>query len=164
MEKLEKTEKLEKPEKTEKLEKTIRIKYHSDSIEKLRYIGEGRSDWIDLRCAEDRHLSAGEFALINLGVSVRLPEGYEMLVAPRSSTFINFGLIQTNSVGIVDESYCSDSDVLMWPSYATRDVDIHVNDRLCQFRIIEHQPKIVFEEVESLGGLARGGFGTSGTN
>lgn len=143
------------------MEKTIKIKYHTDKIEKLRYI-DGKSDWIDLRSAEDYILKKGDFKLINLGVSVEIPKGYEMLIASRSSTFKNFGLIQTNAVGIVDESYCADTDVLMWPCLATRDTEIHVNDRLCQFRIIEHQPSIVFEEVESLGNDARGGFGSTG--
>lgn len=143
------------------MEKTIKIKYHSDKIEKLRYI-DGKSDWIDLRAAEDYTLKKGDFKLINLGVSVQLPKGYEMLIASRSSTFKNFGLIQTNALGIVDESYCADSDVLMWPCLATRDTEIHVNDRLCQFRILEHQPSIVFEEVETLGNDSRGGFGSTG--
>ena len=143
------------------MEKTIKIKYHSDKIEKLRYI-DGKSDWIDLRAAEDYSLKKGDFKLINLGVSVQLPKGYEMLIASRSSTFKNFGLIQTNALGIVDESYCADSDVLMWPCLATRDTEIHVNDRLCQFRILEHQPSIVFEEVETLGNDSRGGFGSTG--
>ena len=99
------------------MEKTIRIKYHSDKIEKLRYI-DGKSDWIDLRSAEDVTLKAGEFRLIDLGISVQLPEGYEMITAPRSSTFRNYGLLQSNSIGIVDESYCGDDDVLRMPVYA----------------------------------------------
>ncbi len=142
---------------------TIRIKYHSDKIEKLCYI-DGKSDWIDLRAAKDYHLKKGDFALIDLGVSMELPQGYEMIIAPRSSTFKNFGVIQTNSIGVVDESYCSDSDVIMMPVLAVRDTDIHVNDRICQFRILEHQPSISFDEVETLGNKARGGFGSTGTN
>ena len=144
-----------------KNEKTIRIKYHSDKIEKLRYI-DGKSDWIDLRSAEEITMKAGDFRLVDLGVSVQLPEGYEMLIAARSSTFKNYGLIQTNAVGIVDESYCADEDHLKWPCYATRDTQIHVNDRVCQFRIIKHQPAILFEEVETLGNERRGGFGSTG--
>ncbi|MDO4619699.1 MAG: deoxyuridine 5'-triphosphate nucleotidohydrolase [Lachnospiraceae bacterium] len=143
------------------MEAKIRIKYHSDEIERLRYI-DGKSDWIDLRCAEEKTLKAGEFALINLGISVSLPEGYEMLIAPRSSAFKNFGLIQTNSLGVIDESYCGDEDILRMPVYAVRDTELHVNDRICQFRIIEHQPKIVFEETDTLGGPNRGGFGSTG--
>ncbi len=139
----------------------IRIKYHTEAIEKLTYIG-GKSDWIDLRAAEEVTLKKGDFRLVDLGVSVQLPEGYEMLIAARSSTFRNYGLIQTNAVGVVDESYCADEDHLMWPCYATRDTVIHVNDRICQFRIIEHQPEISFEEVDTLGNKARGGFGSTG--
>ena len=143
------------------LEKRIRIKYHSDQIDRLAYIG-GKSDWIDLRAAEEVIMKKGDFRLVDLGVSVQLPPGYEMLIAARSSTFKNYGLIQTNAVGVVDESYCADEDHLMWPCYATRDTVIHVNDRICQFRIIEHQPAITFEEVETLGNQARGGFGSTG--
>ena len=143
------------------MSEVIKIKYHSDQIEKLDYI-EGKSDWIDLRSAEDVTLEAGEFHLINLGVSVQLPEGYEMIIAPRSSTYKNFGLIQTNSIGVVDESYCGDNDILRMPVKADRHTEIHVNDRVCQFRIMKHQPTIVFEEVEHLEGQDRGGFGTTG--
>lgn len=145
----------------EKTEKTIRIKYHTDAIDRLAYIG-GKSDWIDLRAAQEVHMKAGDFAMIDLGVSVELPQGYEMIIAARSSTFKNFGLIQTNAIGVVDESYNSDEDHLRWPCYATRDTTVRVNDRICQFRIIEHQPRIVFEEVETLGNKPRGGFGSTG--
>lgn len=144
-----------------RMEKTIRIKYHSKEIQKLEYIA-GKSDWIDLRVAENLRIKKGEFRLISMGVSVQLPEGYEMLLAPRSSTFKNFGLLQTNSVGVVDESYNGDNDVLRMPVYATRDTELHVNDRIAQFRILEHQPHIRFDEVESLGNADRGGFGTTG--
>ena len=145
----------------EQKQQTIRIKYHTDRIERLTYIG-GKSDWIDLRSAEDVDMKKGDFRLIDLGVSVQLPAGYEMLIAARSSTFKNYGLIQTNAVGIVDESYCADEDHLEWPCYATRDTCVRVNDRICQFRIIEHQPAVSFEEVETLGNRARGGFGSTG--
>ena len=141
----------------------IRIKYHSDEIEKLRYI-EGKSDWIDLRASENVSLKAGDFALIKMGISIQLPKGYEMIIAARSSTFKNFGLIQTNAIGVVDESYCGDDDIIMMPVYATRDTKVKVNDRLCQFRIFKHQPEIVFEETESLGNETRGGFGSTGVN
>ncbi len=143
------------------MEKTIRIKYHSNEIDKLTYV-DGKSDWIDLRSAKEYELKAGDFTLIDLGVSMQIPEGYEMLVAPRSSLFKNYGLLQANSIGVVDESYCGDDDIIRLPVYATRDTVVHVNDRVCQFRIIEHQPKIVFEETGSLGNVSRGGFGSTG--
>lgn len=141
----------------------IKIKYHSDEIEKLRYI-DGKSDWIDLRAAEDVELKAGDFKLISLGVSMELPKGYEAHIVPRSSTFKTWGIIQTNSMGIVDESYRGDSDIWKMPVYVTRDTVIHKNDRICQFRIIEHQPTIEFDEVKHLDGEERGGFGSTGKN
>lgn len=140
---------------------TIQIKYFSDKIEKLRYI-DGKSDWIDLRSAEDVTLKAGEFKLIPLGVAMKLPKGYEAHIVPRSSTFKNFGIIQTNHQGVVDETYCGDNDQWFMPAYAVRDTQIHVNDRICQFRIMEHQPAISFEEVPKLEGQDRGGFGSTG--
>lgn len=145
-----------------KLEKAeIKIIYHSDEIEKLRYI-DGKSDWIDLRAAKDYHLHMFEFALIDLGISVQLPKGYEMLIAPRSSTYKNFGVIQTNSIGVVDESYCGKDDVLKMPVVALRETDIHVNDRICQFRIVRHQPEITFSEDFNMEAKNRGGIGSTG--
>ena len=141
----------------------IKIKYHTDEIEKLRYI-DGKSDWIDLRAAEDVELKAGEFKLISLGVSMELPKGYEAHIVPRSSTFKNFGVIQTNHQAVIDESYCGDNDIWRYPAYALRDTVIHKNDRICQFRIIEHQPTIEFDEVEHLDGEERNGFGSTGKN
>ena len=141
--------------------KNIQIKYFTDKIEKLTYI-DGKSDWIDLRAAKDMEIKAGEYAMIPLGVAMKLPEGYEAHLVPRSSTFKNYGLIQTNHMGVVDESYCGDNDQWHMPVYAIRDAVIHVNDRICQFRIMEHQPKIVFEEVEALNAPDRGGFGSTG--
>lgn len=141
--------------------KTITIKYFTDKIEKLTYI-DGKSDWIDLRAAEDVALKAGEFKLIPLGVAMKLPQGYEAHIVPRSSTFKNFGIIQTNHYGIIDESYCGDNDQWYFPAYALRDTEIHVNDRICQFRIMEHQPMIQFEETEKLTGADRGGIGSTG--
>lgn len=139
----------------------IKIKYFSKDIEPLEYIG-GKSDWIDLRASEDVTMKAGEFRLIPLGVAMELPPGYEAHVVPRSSTFRNFGILQVNSCGVIDGSYCGDGDMWQMPVYATRDTEIHVNDRICQFRIVENQPDIVFEEVDHLEGEDRGGFGTTG--
>lgn len=141
----------------------IRIKYFSDKIEKLKYIDE-KSDWIDLRVAEDVTMKKGEFRLIPLGVAMQLPKGYEAHVVPRSSTYKNFGVIQTNHMGVIDESYRGDSDQWHFPAYALRNTEIHLNDRICQFRIVKKQPDIVFEEVKSLGNKNRGGIGSTGKN
>ena len=140
---------------------TLKIRYLSDKIEKLRFI-DGKSDWIDLRSAEEVNMKAGEARLISLGIAVQLPKGYEAHVVPRSSTFKNFGLIQTNHMGVIDESYCGDNDQWFMPVLAIRDTEIHVNDRICQFRIMEHQPVISFEECNTLNGTDRGGFGSTG--
>ena len=142
-------------------EVTVQIRYHCAELERLCYV-DGKSDWIDLRAAEEVTMRAGDFRYIDLGVSVRLPAGYELWVAPRSSTFKNFGILMPNSPGIVDESYSSDEDVLKMPALAMRDTVIHVGDRICQCRLMPHQPHIVFEEVESLGHNTRGGFGSTG--
>lgn len=141
--------------------KTIKIKYLSNEIEKLKYI-DGKSDWIDLRSAENVRLKKGEFKLISLGVAMELPEGYEAHIVPRSSTFIKFGIIQTNHLGVIDETYCGNEDVWKYPALAMRDTEIFINDRICQFRIVKHQPTIKFDEVEDLGNEMRGGFGSTG--
>ena len=140
----------------------ILIKYHSPKIEKLLPIQAEKSDWIDLRSAERVKLNKGEFALIRLGVGMKLPDGYEAHIAPRSSTFKNWGIIQTNSVGVIDNSYSGDHDEWKMPVYATRDTVIDVNDRICQFRIMKKQPIICFTEVDTLDSKDRGGFGSTG--
>ena len=138
----------------------IKIKYHDPELVRIEKIEKG--DWIDLRSAEEITLKAGESALISLGVSIEVPEGYEAILAPRSSTFKNFGIIQTDSIGVIDESYCGDDDIWRLPVYALRDTKIMKNDRICQFRIIKHQPEVEIETVESLGNESRGGFGSTG--
>lgn len=140
---------------------TIKIHYLSDKIEKLHPVGAG-SDWIDLRSAKDVALKKGESALVPLGVAMRLPDGYEAHVVPRSSTFKNFGILQTNHMGVIDNSYSGDGDEWKMPVLAVRDTQIHVNDRICQFRIVKRQPQVIFEETDHLGGPDRGGFGSTG--
>ncbi|MCC8061075.1 MAG: deoxyuridine 5'-triphosphate nucleotidohydrolase [Clostridiales bacterium] len=145
------------------MQKKIRIKYFHDQLERLNYI-DGKSDWIDLRAAADIDMKAGEFRLIPLGVAMELPQGYEAHVVPRSSTFKNFGIIQTNHMGVIDETYCGDNDQWFFPAYALRDTHIGFGDRICQFRIMEHQPRICFEETARLGHEDRGGHGSTGRN
>ena len=141
----------------------IKIRYQNPEIKKLEYI-DGRSDWIDLRAAEDVTLKKGEFRLIPLGVAMQLPQGYEAHVVPRSSTYKNFGIIQANAMGVIDESYCGDEDWWYFPALAVRDTEIRTGDRICQFRVMEHQPNIEFEEAGRLGNANRGGFGSTGKN
>lgn len=138
----------------------IKIKYHNKNIDKIKKINNG--DWIDLRSAETIELKAGEFKLISLGVSMELPKGYEAHIVPRSSTFKNFRIIQTNHQGVIDENYCGDNDIWRYPVYALKDTVVKENDRICQFRIVEKMPSVTFEEVETLGNADRGGFGSTG--
>lgn len=146
----------------------IKIKYHAD-IDKIEKIKIG--DWIDLRAAEDVLIHEGQFALISLGVSMKLPEGYEAQVAPRSSTFKNYGIIMTNSIGIIDNSYSGTNDIWRFPAYCLQGKEkgwfgslIRKNDRICQFRIVKKQPEVEFEEVDVLDETDRGGFGSTGVN
>ncbi|MEG1657689.1 MAG: dUTP diphosphatase [Oscillibacter sp.] len=139
----------------------IQIKYYTDAIPDLRYVDD-KSDWIDLHAAEEVTLKAGEFRLIPLGVAIALPEGYEAHLLPRSSTFKNYGILQTNSMGVVDFTYRGDGDQWFMPAYATRDVTIEQNARICQFRIMKNQPRLQFVRVDHLDATNRGGFGSTG--
>lgn len=143
-----------------KREHEIKIKYFNKDIDKLSKISKG--DWIDLRSAKTVELKQGEFALIPLGVGMKLPDGYEANIVPRSSTFKNYGIIQTNHFAVIDNSYSGDNDQWMLPVYATRDTTINFNDRVCQFRINKKMPSVTFTEVEKLDETSRGGFGSTG--
>ena len=142
--------------------KTIQIKYFTDKIDKLAYI-DGKSDWVDLRAAESVDLKAGEYRLIPLGVGMKLPEGYEAHIAPRSSTFLKYGILQTNSVGVVDNSYCGDNDIWGMPALAMRDTVIEKGDRICQFRLMKKMEPVTFTAAQHLSDTDRGGFGSTGS-
>lgn len=138
----------------------VEIKYFTDKIDKIKKMEYG--NWIDLRASEDITLEKGEFKLIPLGIAMKLPDGYEAHIVPRSSTFKNFGIIQTNHQGVVDSLYCGDNDQWFFPAYALRSTTIHRNDRICQFRIMKEMPPLKFKEVEHLGNIDRGGHGSTG--
>ena len=144
----------------------ILIRYHDDydgePLQKIEKISIG--DWIDLRAAREEHLFPGDFRIIPLGISMKLPDGYEAHIVPRSSTFKKWGIIQTNGVGIVDNSYSGDGDVWGMPIYSFGTTTIHKNDRICQFRIMKKMPPVEFEEVDHLDGPDRGGFGSTGAS
>ena len=139
--------------------KVLKVKYHAD-ISPIESFDNG--DWIDLRAAEDIFMHEGDFKLISLGISMKLPDGYEAHMAPRSSTYKNWGIIQANHMGIIDNSYSGDNDIWKYPAIAMRDTIITKNDRICQFRIVKKQPELIFETVEHLDDPDRGGFGSSG--
>lgn len=138
----------------------VYVKYFVEGLTPIEKISKG--DWIDLRAAEDIEMKAGEFRVIPLGVGMILPDGYEAHIAPRSSTYKNFGIIQTNSIGIVDNSYCGEEDEWRMAAYALRDAHIKKNDRICQFRIVEKQPEFKLVTVSHLKEESRGGFGSTG--
>ena len=138
---------------------TIKVLYHAD-IDPLEKIETG--DWIDLRAAEDVWMLPGDFKLISLGVSMQLPKGYEAHIVPRSSTFKTWGILQTNHMGIIDESYCGDNDIWKFPAWATRPCLIEKNSRICQFRIVKKMEDVGFEVVDHLNETNRGGFGSTG--
>ena len=162
------------------MEMNIKIKY-LEGAKKLEKITKG--DWIDVYAYEDVFIPNGEMKLINLGFAMELPEGYEAHLVPRSSTYKNWGIIMTNSIGIIDNSYCGDNDIWKFPAYSLsgqspaffkvederfskyrgkRGSMIHKGDKIAQFRIVEKMPEIEFEEVEQLGNSDRGGFGSTG--
>lgn len=138
----------------------IRIKYHNKGIEKVAAIQNG--DWIDLRAAETIEMKAGEFRLISLGISMKFPEGYEANIVPRSSIFKKWGILQVNSMGVIDNSYCEENDIWMFPALAIQNTTINEGDRICQFRIVKKMDDIEFIEVEHMEDEDRGGFGSTG--
>ena len=140
--------------------KVIKVLYHDPEMPKLSITEIG--DWIDLYTAEDILLQEGQYKRVSLGISMELPEGYEAIVIPRSSTFEKYGLLLSNSMGLIDESYKGDGDVWQFPAYATRMVFVPKYTRLCQFRILQHQPVVALQEVAELGNKNRNGFGSTG--
>jgi dUTP pyrophosphatase len=143
---------------------TIKVRYHKELCPELIEIEKNPiGDFIDLRAAETVELYQGQFKLISLGISVQLPKGYHAEVVPRSSTYKNFGIIMSNSIGIIDESYCGDNDIWRFPAIAMRDTKINVNDRICQFRIVRNRD-INIEVVDKLDNEDRGGIGSTGKN
>jgi len=142
--------------------KVVKVKYHVDGLEPVTQAHSG--EWCDLRCAEDVELKKGDFKYIDLGVSIALPAGYEAILAPRSSTFKRYGIIQTNGIGVLDFLYRGNEDRWMMPVYATRDTVIHKNDRICQFRIQECQLPLNIVPVDNMEDESRGGLGSTGVN
>lgn len=146
------------------MSETIKIKYIDDTMKKLEYIDGEKSDWVDLRSAETVTMLPGDFRIISLGISAKLPDGYEAHIVPRSSTFKKWGILLVNSCGIIDSSYCGDEDIWRFPALAMRKTTIYKGDRICQFRIVKKQPHIEFEEVDHLDNPNRGGFGSTGSS
>lgn len=139
---------------------TIKVNTHGNKLPEKIETG----DWVDLRSAETVTLQAGEYHLISLGISMKLPDGYEAHVLPRSSTFKKWGILLVNGMGIIDNSYCGDGDVWGFPALAMRKTTIYEGDRICQFRIMKKQPDLEFIKVKTTGEKDRNGFGSTGHN
>lgn len=140
----------------------IKVKYLTDKIDKIEKINIG--DWIDLRCAADVSLKKGEVKYIPLGVAMQLPEGYEGWLTSRSSMAKKFHIQHVDDLGVIDNSYCGDGDQWHLPVVALEDCELHINDRICQFRIHKVMPEVKIVEVETLGNPDRGGLGSTGKN
>lgn len=142
--------------------KEIKIKFKDPKVyEEFNHIEVG--DWIDLRTIDVITLKKGQFRKVDLGVAMELPAGYEALLVPRSSTFKNYGVLQANSMAVIDNSFCGDDDYWSFLVLATEDVTIPKGARICQFRIMKNQPQIDFKVVDKLGNENRGGMGSTGT-
>lgn len=173
----------------------IKVKRFNELLDLPKVTEKG--DWIDLRTSETvtmhapqagtlkRHKIDGkeeshrdvefDFKLIPLGVAMKLPKGFEAVLLPRSSTYKKFGIIQTNSMGVIDNTYCGNNDEWKYPAIALRDTVIKKGDRICQFRIQLSQKATLWQKikwflssgikivkVDSLDNNDRGGFGSTG--
>lgn len=146
----------------------LRIKYFEGAT-RLQKIAKG--NWIDVYANKDVFIKVGDRAMVPLGFALELPQGWEGHLAPRSSTFKTWGIIQTNSIGVVDDTYIGDNDQWHMPVFCLQGKHIEVEeqgtwirkgDKIGQFRIMEVMPEIEFEEVDTFGNSDRGGFGTTG--
>jgi dUTP pyrophosphatase len=141
----------------------IKIKYKDETIPRLKKLEKG--DWIDLAAAEDVVIEPMSFKLIDLGIAMQLPEGYEAHIVPRSSTFKHWHIIQTNHMGVIDNSYSGPEDWWKFPAFnlsTTEATLIKKGERICQFRIEMQQPDVLFDELNFQEGVNRGGFGSTG--
>lgn len=142
------------------MKKQIWVKYHTEEAKPIWQAH--KDEWFDLRCAENVTMMAGEYKLISLGVAMQLPEGYEAIVAPRSSTFSKYGIMCANGIGIIDNAYCGENDIWKFPAYATRDTEIKAGERIAQFRLLHVQQEVEFVEVQHMLNEERGGVGSTG--
>lgn len=139
-----------------------------------------KGDWIDLYVTEDVDIEGESYPkleILPLNVAMKLPDGYEAIVVPRSSTYKNFRITCANSFGVIDNSYCGNEDFWGFPALAYSNTTIKKGSRVCQFRIQLSQKatlwqkikwlfdsKIEFEYTDNLASESRGGFGTTGKN
>lgn len=141
----------------------LKVLYHDEKFGELERISKiEQGDWIDLRAAETVELKKGEFKIISLGITVVIPDGYEMNIVPRSSTYKNFKILQTNCFGVIDNSYSGFNDIVGFPALAMEDTVVHKGDRICQFRLNKKMENLDLIEVKEASDKSRGGFGSTG--
>lgn len=141
----------------------LKVLYHDEKFGELERISKiEQGDWIDLRAAETVELKKGDFKIISLGITVVIPDGYEMNIVPRSSTYKNFKILQTNCFGVIDNSYSGFNDIVGFPALAMEDTVIHKGDRICQFRLNKKMENLDLIEVKEASDKSRGGFGSTG--
>lgn len=141
----------------------LKVLYHDEKFGELERISKiEQGDWIDLRAAETVEFKKGEFKIISLGITVVIPDGYEMNIVPRSSTYKNFKILQTNCFGVIDNSYSGFDDIVGFPALAMEDTVIHKGDRICQFRLNKKMEDLDLIEVKEASDKSRGGFGSTG--
>ena len=140
----------------------IKVKYLVPDLGPIKQAH--KKEWFDLRAAHDCKIRPGQLYYIHLGVAIELPEDHEAILAMRSSASRKYRIMPANGIGVIDNKYCGDNDEWFFPALAIRDTVVHANDRICQFRIMKHQPPLEFVVREHLGDTDRGGFGATGRN
>lgn len=137
---------------------TIKIRYiDSPALEQNK-----KGGCIDLYNANEITLKKGEWGFIHLGVSMKLPDGYDALLLPRSSTFKRYGILLTNGTGYIDNIFNGQDDEWLACVLATRDITIPKGVRCFQFRLLEQQANITFEKTDNLNSNNRGSYGSTG--
>ena len=139
--------------------KEIKVKAKDESLLPIHF---RQGEWWDLAVSEDVEMKKGDFKILDLGVCIEVPIGYEAILAPRSSTFKKFHIIQTNSIGVIDNAYSGDNDWWGFPAYATEDTFIPKGARIAQFKVISQQENFFITTVDKMNNEDRGGFGSTG--
>lgn len=141
----------------------LKVKYHNGMEEFPLRIKSGNGG-IDVYASENISVPKNKLTLISLGISIKVPKGWQCILLPRSSSYKNFNILQANSIGLIDESYQGNNDIWKLPVISDKDIEIKRGDKIAQFMIVPNYVENFFiEEVESLDAPDRGGFGTSGS-
>ena len=120
--------------------------------------------WCDVNKVTDGFVKVrpGDTLVCYLGIACDMGEGYEAHLLPRSSTYLKYGLLLGNSMGLIDSEYKGDTDEWKALFYCTDYAIVPVNARLVQMEIVKSSRDIDFKEVDTLGNDNRGGYGSTG--